>query len=389
MRIVDAPGGCWPDARQQRLLKAALLGGPEAAEAWTEWVAEAGLDRLDQASFRLLPLVGRNLQAQGFRDAHTSTLRGVHRRAWCENQVLFHKMAATLAEFRRASIDTLLLKGAALAVLHYRDCGLRPMRDFDVLVPEEQAQAALGVLDDAGWRPDRRLPRKLDRAFTSFRHSICMHHPDGREIDLHWHALYWCCYPGADREFWEHSVPLEIGGVSTRALSAEDELIVTCAHGVVWSEPPPIRWIADAVAILRASPSFDWSRVLDFAARNRLVLPFRYALGYLKTFGTPVPAGVLDSLERLPVTRIDRIEYQRATEARLQSPLATFLAVHRHFRRSVPGAGLGHRALGFARYLRYYWNFDRPWKVAPQALRWGALRLARRRAAAGGVPSPR
>ena len=33
----------------------------------------------------------------------------------------------------------MLLKGAALILQCYHDAGLRPMRDLDILVPEEQA----------------------------------------------------------------------------------------------------------------------------------------------------------------------------------------------------------------------------------------------------------
>ena len=39
-----------------------------------------------------------------------------------------------LGELRRRGIEPMLLKGAALTLLHYRDSGLRPMEDVDILV---------------------------------------------------------------------------------------------------------------------------------------------------------------------------------------------------------------------------------------------------------------
>ena len=45
----------WPTREQERLLRAALLRGPLALEAWDEWKAGADMDHLDAGSYRLLP----------------------------------------------------------------------------------------------------------------------------------------------------------------------------------------------------------------------------------------------------------------------------------------------------------------------------------------------
>jgi len=74
------------------LLQAALGQGPEAATAWERWERENGLDRPDEGSYRLLPLVYRNLSRRGFSGPRWNILRGIHRNAWSKNQLLFHQV---------------------------------------------------------------------------------------------------------------------------------------------------------------------------------------------------------------------------------------------------------------------------------------------------------
>jgi len=55
------------------------------------------------------------------------------------------------ASLDRAGIDHTLLKGAALACAVYGSFGERPMVDFDLLVRENEAKAAVDALLSAGW----------------------------------------------------------------------------------------------------------------------------------------------------------------------------------------------------------------------------------------------
>ena len=68
--------GCLPDEGQMLLLEAALGQGPEAAECWAEWERRFRLDRPDEGSYRLLPLVYRNLSGQGLERARVEPAEG-------------------------------------------------------------------------------------------------------------------------------------------------------------------------------------------------------------------------------------------------------------------------------------------------------------------------
>ena len=137
------PGPQWPTREQELLLRAGLGYGQPATEAWTQWRATVPYEHLDQASYRLLPLVYRRLRDEGLNDPLLPFMRGVHRRTWHDNHLLFHHAQTLLRAFHAAGIPTLVLKGPALTLLYYKDYGLRPMGDFDILVPTAQAEAAL------------------------------------------------------------------------------------------------------------------------------------------------------------------------------------------------------------------------------------------------------
>ena len=123
---VTSRPGCWPTPAQLLLLRAALWRGEDALAAWTEWAAHADLDRLDEGSHRLLPLVYTNLHALGLAHPWLNRLKGLKRRTWYENRLLFHHMLPVAQAFESAAIKTLALKGPALATLYYPDLGARP-----------------------------------------------------------------------------------------------------------------------------------------------------------------------------------------------------------------------------------------------------------------------
>ena len=377
-RLSPELGGFRPTARQELLLRAALLPTAEAGAAWSEWATDSAMDNLDEGSYRLLPLVYRNLKAQGIQHRLMGTLKGLYRRAWYENQLLFHRTAGVLESLRKAGIPTLLLKGAALALEYYKDLGARPMSDLDFLVPEEKAVAACALLEAAGWRRTTAAPAKLTASFLRARHALGMEHEAGGKIDLHWHVLYWTCFPGADRDFWADSVPADLLGETTRTLNPADQLLHACVHGVDWNEVSPVRWIPDALAVMGSAPSLDWDRIVRQAERRRLGLHLEDTLGYLRAnWGAPVPEEVLRSLSRLPVSEGELWEYRRLTNPQDTGGVISNLRSQFHAGlRSARGNRL--RAwIDLPRFMRYWMGLPSWWEVFRMALRWPIKRVRR------------
>jgi Uncharacterised nucleotidyltransferase len=360
--------GNLPTAGQVHVLHAALDPAPAAASAWKCWRQAVEFDDIDHGSTRLLPLVYRNLGPGAFDAEVAGRLKGLYRRSWSHNQLIFKHAAEAISVLEGAGIDTLVTKGASLALLSYGDVGVRPMDDVDLLVPLGRTMEAIEVLSAAGWKPDHENPS----AWTQVHHSLGFAGPEGGEVDLHWFSLW---QPANDAGLWHASVPLELAGAATRAPSPADQLLLACVHGTPWSPLPPFRWIADAVTVISsAADQLDWGRLVGEAERRRVTVATAAALGYLsEEFGAAVPPAVLAGLGAAPATRHERAAFRAA--CRPDSPLRTLRMAWDRYRR-LRDLDTGAPAPGnFADFARRFWGLESVWQLPLH----GARSLSRRR----------
>jgi Uncharacterised nucleotidyltransferase len=362
-----------PTPEQLLVLHAALDPVPDALAAWERWRGRLDFDDVDHGSTRLLPLVYRNLGPSSFDAEVAGRLKGLYRRSWSHNQLIFKRAAEAIGSLREAGIETLVTKGASLALLAYHDVGARPMDDVDVLVPIERAGDAISVLSAAGWSPDHEDPL----AWTEVHHSLDFAGGGSGHVDLHWFALW---QPASDEELWRAAVPLELGGVPTRAPCPADQLLLSCVHGTPWSPLPPFRWIADAVTVIRsAGEALDWERLVVEATRRRLTVATAAALAYLgEEFGAAIPGPVLEELRAVPASRHERAAFRAA--CRPDSPLRTLRMAWDRYRRLRDLDTGAPRPGGFIDFARRFWGLESVWKLPAHAA--GALSRRRERGAA-------
>lgn len=349
--------------QQEALLRAALLQGEEAIRAWNYWKATTDVDRIDQGSCRLLPLLYKNLSILEVKDPLLERFKGMYKLTWRNNHLLFHKMATLLRSFHNAGIRTMLLKGSALTLLHYKDYGLRPMSDLDVLVPAEQILDAKNLLRKLGWEPKSRLGERFTENSFSVRHAYGFEDSSGLEIDLHKHILMEFSSEGADDIFWRGADPVEIYDVSTCALNPTDQLLHVCIHGSWWNVVPPFRWIADAMTVINNSKAeIDWDRLMEEAQKCRVVLPLRNALNFIHDkFHAPVPPEVLKYMNDIQVSKAERTEYIYTTK-----PLSFFTGFKKlwiQHSRLNQNRGLILKLFKFPKFLQYTWGADTIWQI--------------------------
>jgi hypothetical protein len=363
MIAVNNEPGCWPNRNQELLLRAALLPREPALKAWDEWRRSVNLDVIDYGSHRMVPQLYRNLQRLGIKDPLMDRLKGVYRYYLYKNEILMHRIGILLSAFAEAGIETMVLKGAALIQLYYRESGLRPMLDADVLVHARDAEQAMEVLLKSQWQPFRygqpqmRIPIVHSTPFEDEAH---------RQVDLHWH-LFWECFNASDDDdYWKQAVSIKIGGVQTLALGPTHQLLHTCWHGARWNEVPPIRWVADAMAILGASAAeIDWSGLLKKAQRHRIVLPVKDSLTYLKEkFDAPVPDTLLRSLSAVRVSKMERENYEVTLNPMAPPTTGKILRMlYYDYRWLSSSTSSRIKTLAFAKHLQAKWNIDRLWHV--------------------------
>jgi hypothetical protein len=331
---------------------------------------------VEHGTRRLLPLLGAALARHGVDDPVLGRLDEARRTVADRNRALFAAGRRLLVTLGAAGIDTLVLKGGALALTRYADPSLRPMADVDVLVPTGRVEDTLRVLAGEGWAP--RVP--ISPGFIRMQHAANLRTTaDGEKCDLHWHAYWECCHADADDDLWAASVPLEFEGVATRMLAPADQLLHVCVNGSRRAARPGITWVADALLVLQAG-DVDWSRLLAQARRRRFVLRVRVMLEYLRrAFDAPVPADALDELRAAPVSPLERLEQWAGNRpAGLLGALPVYWCNYRRFReRATTGS-----PFGFVRYMQEIWRMPSLTHVA-----WGAAQRTRQRmkGAAGGA----
>lgn len=366
MKVINEYGsGFWPSRQQELLLKAGLQSGKEAYESWKEWTSQVSPNNIDPGSYRVLPLAVGNLESMGMKDPVLSRFKGLRRKTWYKNQLLFHSLKRVLASFREEGIQAMLLKGTALNFLYYKDFSLRPQNDVDILIPPESVSTAFRILTASGWKIDGTLRKGIRRENLNV-HNAC-HFGNGMAawIDLHWHAVRECVYPGADRDYWKYAHPLKIDGEEAYVMSPEDLIYCSCIHAVThsagWSTLSSVNWVADVMFILKRSDGeIDFQRMVEHAQNHNMVLPLRRGMRYLRqTFKVLLPDEFMRRLEEAPVSLLEYKEDRiRENSSRFLGP---FVIRWYYYLRCTQGDGsssLFSKIYGFMKYLKVQYRLN-------------------------------
>lgn len=359
-----------------------------AAEAFHEWKASADVNAVDPGSYRLFPLLYANLRSIGVDDPLMNIFRWVYERTKSNNATLYERLAPLLGELNSRGIPAMLVKGSALALLYYRDPALRPMMDADILVPTERAREVMEIITGLGWCSsvtplkgiaDTRLLSRLgwtpgERGlgdytdeYFSVRHGQDFTDPSRFTIDLHWHLLHGHNSPRADSDFWKGARRIDVRGVPVLALDPADQLLQVCSHGVAWSPVPPVRWVADAAAIIRGEgEGLDWDRLMRAAGRHGKTLPVRDALIYMETnLGPLVPEHVLNGLGSVRATASEKFDYGvRTRPPGVLAGLVELRFLWNSYSIENGDKNLFAKVYGFPKFLQHVFGMDSAWHLA-------------------------
>lgn len=196
-----------------------------------------------------------------------------------------------------AGIETVVLKGLAVAHLDYPDPSLRSTTDVDLLVRAEDMERATELLAEAGFRrdlPERR--RGFDRRFAK---DVTLYGPRRVEVDLHRTLLRGPFGAAIDLdELWASQEALDVEGLpSRRALDKPSRLLHAAYTVAVADARPTLANLCD-VALLAADPEMDWGLVQERAVRWRAGEVVRDAVhAATQTTGLPAAACALTAAD--------------------------------------------------------------------------------------------
>lgn len=291
---------------QRLLLKAAVLPPVDALPHWQAYRQAQGVgqfsptdksllprlfDPVNWESQRLMPMIYRNLEHSG--DALIPHLRGIYRYTWMKNQRHLLKMQQVVKQFNEVGIKSMMLKGIPLTLQYYADAGVRLMGDLDVMVPTQQAEQALTLIQQP---PLNLRVSQFEKRHREVLHAMHGWDADGIDVDLHWHLLLQHTYAIADVPFWQNRQPLTLpDGTPAYRLSATHQLFHVLVHGSPFFESTTLlRSIPDSLIICRHSgPTIDWTELTELARQYRFMMPIQLGLQLLvNEFGLVLPDSV-------------------------------------------------------------------------------------------------
>lgn len=346
-----------PSPSQARLLDACLQPSADGDRRLDEWCRRYS-DRPVEADTRsLLPFVFGRLKDPRPDTSAVRQAKAVYLETSWQNLSRIGRLLAVLRRFDHAGIPWVLLKGAALALVYYRNYGMRPMADVDVLVRRADVRRAAGLLVGLGWTANCARPLRLLSTRMRLSHGLPFNAKPLHSLDLHWQPLY-ASTPEVDEMLWAATQTCDSGSMQVRVLGPTDQVFHVCTHGLQPAWPPSPRWLLDAVTVLDAAgTALDWRRMVDVARRTNTTVRLRAALEELVHYagGERVPRSVLDALKRADAPRWERHEH--ALFARTP-PFENIDRLRWHwnvFRRLRPSDPLWRQRpmlLGFGDYMR-------------------------------------
>jgi hypothetical protein len=225
-----------------------------------------------------------------------------------------------LAEFEKAGIDAIAVKGPVLAASVYGNVALRQFGDLDILVRYRDFWQAKAVLENEGYQSSGTfskdeirediLPFHLYLQVTlsynapesmmfnrRFQPSL-LHSNSYRSIDLHWGIpprRVW--NPDRFDRLWNNLNSLDLMGKSIKTCSPEATLLIQCLN--VAKEPweKSLKQACDVVKIVQAYPDLDWNYALKLSAELRSQKSFLIGLQMTRDrLNIPLPQFILDRL---------------------------------------------------------------------------------------------
>jgi hypothetical protein len=338
-----------PGPEQELLLHAALDDGDAALEAFSRWRAGIDFDRIDGGSMRLLPLVVDNLGSRLGDDDVAGRARGIAKYTWAHVQQAQRVMAPVLDALSEAGARPMLLKGWALPDGYGGSAWLRARFDLDLVVPEERFASSVRLFEDQGF--SRAFDVEHGDQRIGDRHAVGFSGPGGLDVDLHRRALPTINQPGAEGPFWSAARPVALGEAQCLVPDRADLLLMTIEHAWRWNPADSgVRWIADAVVLLRDPEPFDWDRLVAMSERYWLEALIEDALSYLaQAHGTPYPDAVRRRLKGAPRWALIEAQARARPPARLSRSERAALWIGDAVRSSLePGSPVTPAALARA-----------------------------------------
>ena len=175
------------------------------------------------------------------------------------------RLQEILLALSHKGVSPIVMKGAALGALIYRNAGLRPMLDIDLLVRSSDLDAAASTLAELGYVSDESY--QAAEWYKNNHHHLAPFVTPDRSVVVELH--HQVASPRANvcipiEEFWQHARRAQIASVSALVLAPEDLLLGICTHVAISRRfEKALRDLVDIDEVIRAyGNEIDWNQLV-------------------------------------------------------------------------------------------------------------------------------
>ncbi|MCC7353731.1 MAG: nucleotidyltransferase family protein [Anaerolineae bacterium] len=193
-----------------------------SASTWEEVAQRAAEHGVAPLLFQRLQALSSTVRVPA---SAMNTLRDLYADSMLRGMQIHRSLHQLLSMFRRGGIPIIVLKGAHLAQLIYKNVALRPMIDVDILVRKANLPRVHEMLLAMGYNVSGSQAQLEKEHF----HYIYSPPDDGIGVEVHWNIQQPTFQIDVDG-LWERALPASIAGVEVLVLSREDLLLHLCLH---------------------------------------------------------------------------------------------------------------------------------------------------------------
>ncbi len=217
--------------------------------------------------------------------------------------------------FSKQSISIIALKGVYLSENLYHDIGLRQFSDIDLLVPEEDGEKCLAILENMGYRAASAI--KISK-FVNSQFDVVHYAPmvlNGVSIEIHIKLhRKGEKYNLITSEIWKNTIPAIVNKRNVFALGSNDLLIHLCVHLDKHFQMGKVQFtcLCDITNMLNENEAgFNWE---TFTASCQLYksekVVFKYLVLINKYMNAPVPADLIEKYNYLLTNETEQMFFK-------------------------------------------------------------------------------
>lgn len=262
------------------------------------------------------PLLYASLKKREYGNEHFSDaidrLRIAYLRSETVNWLALRELQSLLAEFERAPIPVIVLKGGALVTTLYPEPALRPMSDLDLLIPHAQFEQAEAILLERGYLSPIEMGEGYGPQLVNYR-AYERHGKNPAHVELHWHLFKspYYCQRVPIQWFWDRTTEIAILNQHAKVFASEAQFLHLAAHFALHHRGDPLIWSYDLARLLaRDGATINWDGILDAAERFGLIPPLRLAFERTaQAWGIAIPPKVSGRMNGFRVGGRDRLAF--------------------------------------------------------------------------------